>query len=63
MTPHHTEGAANNNMWRDNTDVLQEWTRIMVEVESLASQGRLSRPGAWAFADCLELGVYVARMF
>ena len=24
----------NNNMWRSNTDVLQVWTRIMVEVES-----------------------------
>ena len=49
--------AANNNMWRSNTDVLQEWTRIMVEVESVATQAKLSKPGAFSFPDCLELGV------
>ena len=48
---------ANNNMWRSNTDVLQNWCRTMVEVESLATQGTISRPGAWSFPDCLELGV------
>ena len=29
----------------------------MVEVESMANQGHISRPGAWSFPDCLELGV------
>ena len=48
---------ANNNMWRSNTDVLQVWTRTMIEVESMATQGGISRPGAWSFPDCLELGV------
>ena len=48
---------ANNNMWRSNTDVLQNWVRTMVEVESLATQGHISRPGAWSFPDCMELGV------
>ncbi len=48
---------ANNNMWRSNTDVLQNWVRTMVEVESLANQGQISRPGSWSFPDCLELGV------
>lgn len=47
----------NNNMWRSNTDVLQVWTRTMIEVESMATQGGISRPGAWSFPDCLELGV------
>jgi hypothetical protein len=47
----------NNNMWRSNTDTLQTWTRIMVEVESMATQGHISQPGAWSFPDCLELGV------
>jgi len=44
-------------MWRSNTDTLQVWTRVMVEVESMATQGHISRPGAWSFPDCLELGV------
>jgi hypothetical protein len=48
---------ANNNMWRSNTDVLQNWVRTMVEVESLATQGHISRPGSWSFPDCMELGV------
>jgi hypothetical protein len=48
---------ANNNMWRSNTDVLQSWSRTMIEVESMANQGHISRPGAWSFPDCLELGV------
>lgn len=48
---------ANNNMWRSNTDVLQSWSRTMIEVESMANQGYISRPGAWSFPDCLELGV------
>ena len=39
--------AENNNMWRSNTDVLQEWTRTMVEAESVATQGTISKPGAW----------------
>eukprot|EP00947_MAST-08B_sp_MAST-8B-sp1_P005045 g5045.t1 len=47
----------NNNMWRSSTDVLQVWTRVMIEVESMATQGSLSRPGAWSFPDCLEVGV------
>jgi hypothetical protein len=47
----------NNNMWRSNTDVLQVWTRVMMEVESMATQGYISRPGAWSFPDCLEIGV------
>ena len=38
---------ANNNMWRSNTDAVQSWSRIMVEVESMANQGHISRPGAW----------------
>lgn len=29
----------------------------MIEVESVANAGTISRPGAWAFPDCLELGV------
>ena len=48
---------SNNNMWRTNTDVLQNWVRTMVEVESLAMQGHISRPGSWSFPDCMELGV------
>lgn len=28
----------------------------MVEVESMATQGYISRPGAWSFPDALELG-------
>ena len=48
---------ANNNMWRSNTDVLQTWTRTMIEIESMANQGPISRPGAWSFPDCSELGV------
>ena len=48
---------ANNNMWRSDTDTLQVWTRTMIEIESVALQGRISRPGAWSFPDCLELGV------
>ena len=34
--------VANNNMWRSNTDVLQSWTRTMIEVESMATQVRSS---------------------
>jgi hypothetical protein len=48
--------AANNNMWRVSTDVLQVWTRTMMEVESMANQGGLSKPEAWSFPDCLEVG-------
>ena len=47
----------NNNMWRSQTDVLQCWPRTMIEAESMATQGTISRPGAWSFPDCLELGV------
>ena len=36
----------NNNMWRSSTDTLQSWGRTMVEVESMATQGHISRPGA-----------------
>ena len=50
-------GAENNNMWRSNTDVLQCWPRTMVEAESVSTQGTISKPGAWSFPDCLELGV------
>ena len=46
-------------MWRSNTDVLQTWTRVMIEVESMANQGHISRPGAWSFPDCLEVGFWV----
>ena len=28
----------------------------MVELESMANQGHISRPGAWSFPDCLEVG-------
>ena len=28
----------------------------MVEVESMATQGHVSRPGAWSFPDCTEIG-------
>ena len=52
-----TTGAENNNMWRSNTDVLQCWPRTMVEAESVSTQGTISKPGAWSFPDCLELGV------
>ena len=48
--------AANNNMWRVSTDVIQTWTRTMIELESMAHQGTLSAPGAWSFPDCLEVG-------
>ena len=44
-------------MWRSATDTLQQWPRVMVEVESMAAMGGVSRPGAWSFPDCLELGV------
>ena len=43
-------------MWRSSTDTLQVWSRIMEEVESVATQGEISRPGAWSFPDALELG-------
>jgi hypothetical protein len=33
----------------------------MIEVESMATQGHISRPGAWSFPDCLELGVAGVR--
>ena len=46
----------NNNMWRVSTDVIQVWTRTMMEIESMANQGSISRPGAWSFPDCLEVG-------
>lgn len=49
--------SENNNMWRSNTDVLQCWPRTMVEAESVATQGTISKPGAWSFPDCLEIGV------
>lgn len=29
----------------------------MIELESMANQGTLSRPGSWSFPDALELGV------
>ena len=45
------------NMWRTSTDVLQTWPRIMMQIESMVGMGRISRPGAWAFPDALELGV------
>ena len=37
--------AENNNMWRSNTDVLQCWGRTMMEAESVATQGTISKPG------------------
>jgi len=37
--------VANNNMWRTNTDTLQQWPRIMQELESLVGLGAISRPG------------------
>lgn len=43
---------ANNNMWRSNTDTIQSWGRTMVEIESMANQGYISRPGSWSFPDC-----------
>ena len=46
----------NNNMWRSSTDTLQCWERSMLEVESMATQGSVSRPGAWSFPDAMELG-------
>ena len=49
--------AENNNMWRAQTDVLQGWSRTMIETEAMSNQGTISRPGAWSFPDCLELGV------
>lgn len=48
---------ANNNIWRSSTDVLQVWTRVMNMVDSMATVGEFSRPGAWTFPDCLEIGV------
>jgi len=45
------------NMWRSSTDTLQTWARVMVELESLVGLGHVSGPGAWGFADCLELGI------
>lgn len=41
----------------DNLHRFKVWTRTMVEIESMATQGGISRPGAWSFPDCLELGV------
>ncbi len=29
----------------------------MIEIESMATQGSISRPGAWSFPDCMEIGV------
>ena len=49
--------ADNNNMWRSATDTLQVWSRVMGQVESLVGLGKISGPGHWGFADCLELGV------
>jgi hypothetical protein len=36
---------------------IRTTARVMVEVESMATQGAISRPGAWSFPDCLVLGV------
>jgi hypothetical protein len=46
----------NNNLWRSSTDVLQVWSSVMVQAESMATQGYISRPGAWSFPDAMELG-------
>ena len=45
------------NMYRSNTDIWAGWIMIMVQLESLVGMGAVSRPGSWAFADCLEAGV------
>merc|ERR1719197_1382334 len=49
--------AQKSNIWRSNTDINQSWERLMVEIESLVGLGRISRPGAWGFADALVLGL------
>ena len=49
--------SSNNNMWRSNTDTLQQWGRVMQEVESLIGLGGISGPGRWGFADALEVGI------
>lgn len=38
--------ANNNNMWRSNTDSLQQWPRLMQQLESLVGLGSISRPTA-----------------
>ena len=49
--------AQNNNMWRSNTDVLQCWPRSMVEAESVATQGTISRPGAKRAVQAAKRGL------
>ena len=49
--------AENNNMWRSNTDSIQQWGRLTTQIASFVGQGTVSKPGAWAFGDCLEVGV------
>lgn len=44
-------------MWRTNTDSIQQWGRLTEQIESFVGQGVVSKPGAWAFGDCLELGI------
>ncbi len=47
----------NSNMFRTNTDVNPSWGSIMEQLESRVGLGNISRPGAWAFLDALEVGV------
>jgi hypothetical protein len=44
------------NMWRSSTDILQIWggRGITGQLESMVGMGSISRPGAWAFPDCME---------
>ena len=46
--------AENNNMWRSNTDVLQCWPRTMMEAESVATQGTISKPGSMQLSLLLK---------
>ena len=45
------------NMFRTNTDIVPSWGRVMEELESMVGLAQISRPGAWAFPDALEVGV------
>ncbi len=44
-------------MWRSNTDSIQQWGRLTEQISSFVGQGSVSKPGAWTFGDCLEVGV------
>lgn len=46
-------------MYRASTDIAPVWGSILANVNTLPAlaAGNLSRPGCWAYADMLEIGV------